>query len=61
MPEMCTGRVRDCSGKPTARAGIAGWASEDLERKARPQATPIFRDWGIKISCWCFYKENDQK
>jgi len=43
MPDMCAGRVRDCSGKPTARAGIAGWVSEDLERKARPQATPLFK------------------
>lgn len=43
MPEMCTGRVRNCSVKPAVRVGITGWASEDLERKARPQATPLFK------------------
>jgi|EndMetStandDraft_4_1072995.scaffolds.fasta_scaffold00779_7 hypothetical protein len=43
MPEMCAGRVRNCSVKPAARVGITGLASEDLERKARPQATPLFK------------------
>jgi hypothetical protein len=31
---LCGGRVRDCSGKPTARAGVCG-AGKDLQRKAR--------------------------
>jgi hypothetical protein len=38
---LCEGRVRDCSVKPTARVGIERRKGEDLQRKARPQATPM--------------------
>lgn len=32
---MVRGAARDCSVKPTARVGVAGRKSEDLQRKAR--------------------------
>ncbi|WPU97522.1 hypothetical protein SNE26_15960 [Mucilaginibacter sp. cycad4] len=39
--DVARGRVRDSSVKPTARVGFAGRQGEDLQRIARPQATPI--------------------
>jgi hypothetical protein len=51
-------RVRDCSGKPTARAGFVSRQGEDLQRKARAAGNAIIFiqvviEYRIRIALGC--------